>query len=71
VTGGGGAEVEGTLSRLAKATLCLRTMEAGPLESERILENSAAILIKLNLPHNVRRLEMWITGAFNHSGRCG
>jgi len=40
----------------------VRAIDAGPLDNARLLENSAALLISLNLRHKVKHSGMRITG---------
>jgi len=46
----------------------VRAIDAGPLESARYLETSAALLISLNLQHKVKHSGMRITGLPERSG---
>lgn len=59
---GDNAEAKAAVSALAKTIPGVRAIDAGPLENARYLENSAALLIALNLRHKVNHSGLRITG---------
>jgi 8-hydroxy-5-deazaflavin:NADPH oxidoreductase len=59
---GDNAQAKATVSKLAETIPGVRAVDAGPLENARYLENSAALLIALNLRHQVTHCGMRITG---------
>jgi hypothetical protein len=56
------AEAKATVSQIAEKIPGVRAIDAGPLENARYLENSAALLIALNLKHKVSHSGLRITG---------
>jgi 8-hydroxy-5-deazaflavin:NADPH oxidoreductase len=56
------ADAKTAVSALAKMIPGVRAIDAGPLENARYLENSAALLIALNLRHKVNHSGLRITG---------
>ena len=59
---GDNADAKAAVSALAKTIPGVRAIDAGPLENARYLENSAALLIALNLRHKVNHSGLRITG---------
>lgn len=59
---GDNADAKATVSQLAAKISGVRAVDAGPLENARYLENSAALLIALNLKHKVSHSGLRITG---------
>ena len=59
---GDNADAKTAVSALAKMIPGVRAIDAGPLENARYLENSAALLIALNLRHKVNHSGLRITG---------
>lgn len=59
---GDNADAKTAVSALAKMIPGVRAIDAGPLENARYLENSAALLIALNLRHKVSHSGLRITG---------
>jgi 8-hydroxy-5-deazaflavin:NADPH oxidoreductase len=59
---GDNADAKNTVSQLAENIPGVRGIDAGPLENARYLENSAALLIALNLKHKVSHSGLRITG---------
>jgi 8-hydroxy-5-deazaflavin:NADPH oxidoreductase len=59
---GDNADAKNTVSQLAENIPGVRGIDAGSLENARYLENSAALLIALNLKHKVSHSGLRITG---------
>ena len=59
---GDNADSKTAVSALAKTIPGVRVIDAGPLENARYLENSAALLIALNLKYKVNHSGLRITG---------
>lgn len=59
---GDNADAKAAVSALAETIPGVRAIDAGPLENARFLENSAALLIALNLRHKVNHSGLRITG---------
>lgn len=59
---GDSAEAKAAVAELAELIPGVRAIDAGPLDNARLLENSAALLISLNLRHKVKHSGMRITG---------
>ena len=59
---GDNADAKAAVSALAEKIPGVRAVDAGPLENARFLENSAALLIALNLRHKVNHSGLRITG---------
>jgi 8-hydroxy-5-deazaflavin:NADPH oxidoreductase len=59
---GDNADAKAAVSSLAETIPGVRAIDAGPLENARFLENSAALLIALNLRHKVSHSGLRITG---------
>jgi len=56
------AEAKAAVAELAESIPGVRAVDAGPLENARFLENTAALLIALNLRHKVKHSGIKITG---------
>jgi NADPH-dependent F420 reductase len=56
------AEAKATVAELAESIPGVRAVDAGPLENARFLENTAALLIALNLRYKVKHSGIKITG---------
>ncbi len=59
---GDSAEAKAAVMDLAALIPGVRAIDAGPLDNARLLENTAALLISLNLRHKVKHSGMRITG---------
>ena len=59
---GDSAEAKATVAQLAAMIPGVRAIDAGPLDNARLLENTAALLISLNLRHKVKESGVRITG---------
>jgi NADPH-dependent F420 reductase len=59
---GDNADAKAAVSALAETIPGVRAIDAGPLDYARYLENSAALLIALNLKHKVNHSGLRITG---------
>ena len=59
---GDSAEAKAAVAELAGLIPGVRAIDAGPLDNARLLENSAALLISLNLRHKVKHSGIRITG---------
>jgi 8-hydroxy-5-deazaflavin:NADPH oxidoreductase len=59
---GDNPEAKATVSEIAETIPGVRAIDAGPLDSARFLESSAALLIALNLRHKVKHCGLRITG---------
>jgi NADPH-dependent F420 reductase len=59
---GDNPEAKATVSEVAETIPGVRAIDAGPLDNARFLESSAALLIALNLRHNVKHCGLRITG---------
>jgi hypothetical protein len=59
---GDSVEAKASVSELAETIPGVRAIDAGPLENARFLENSAALLVALNLRYKVKHSGMRITG---------
>ena len=62
---GDNSEAKRTVSELAEMIPGVRAVDAGPLDNARFLENSAAMLIALNLRHKIKHSGIRITGLFS------
>ena len=65
---GDSLEAKRTVSELAEMIPGVRAIDAGPLDNARFLENSAAMLIALNLRHKTKHAGIRITGLFSRGG---
>ncbi|HTR36447.1 MAG TPA: NADPH-dependent F420 reductase [Bryobacteraceae bacterium] len=59
---GDSAEAKAAVAELAALIPGVRAIDAGPLDLARLLENTAALLISLNLRHKVKHSGLRITG---------
>jgi 8-hydroxy-5-deazaflavin:NADPH oxidoreductase len=62
---GDSSEAKRTVGELAETIPGVRAIDAGPLDNARFLENSAAMLIALNLRHKIKHSGIRITGLFS------
>ncbi len=65
---GDNPEAKSTVGELAEMIPGVRAIDAGGLDAARFLENSAAMLIALNIRHKVKHSGMRITGLVKSSG---
>ncbi len=65
---GDSSEAKAAVAELAALIPGVRAVDAGPLENARLLENTAALLISLNLRHTVKHSGVRITGLAQGGG---
>jgi hypothetical protein len=59
---GDNADAKTAVMKLAEMISGVRAIDAGPLDNARLLESAAALLISLNLRHQVKESGMRFTG---------